>query len=1390
MLRFFTTLFVFVFSAFGAAGESWFGAPIPASGEKPGIDCGMTAAKIFDSPIPGMKRIGSLAVPKSAELPDSSNASIGFECIDRGLFDPDRCYDTLADTGIKWARCQTMWSRCEKEKGKYDFAVLDGIVDNLTKRGIRPWFSVSFGNTLYMTNCYTGAAVGCVPTLYGDECKAAWCAYVRELAVRYKGKVTHWEIWNEPNLSHFWQPSKPNAADYLELVKLTGRIIRNEIPDAKIGGTTASPALNKWEMEFFELGGAAAIDFWCGHAYTRVPELLRRQQRIASGSSQDYVTVLKDVRSVIDAHGGKHIAIWQGESGFPSWFPAGHWLWWPKTVCKEGWQSQANQAKWLLRRFVTDRRAGIVRSSFFQMADISRRYSMATTTQMHPAEHGIVNGWTYKPKMSCNAFGYYNALFATAKLDESAPLALSPAVDGVSPTVTATFLTPEGKSLFLYYTAFDFSGNYTGTCYRARCDAKLTIPAAVAPMEPVLVDMLRGGVYSVSSRVENDGKVTFSNLPLVDYPLVLADRSAVDLAPVPRVFPFAMEGMHLPEVWTPAGRCPEAGAGGFISAQGSDFIDASGKRQRFLGVNLYGPAALPPKSEAPEMAKRLARWGINAVRIFPQYAWQLRKDGDYSKGFDPDLLDRFDWLFYNLKKNGIYSDMNLHSARTAGYRFKNFKRTMKENKGLDNFDPTFILHQKEFIRDVFTHVNPYTGLAYNDDPAVMSWELNNECALPVCWFKMGLEDRLLPAFRRELLKQFNEWLRAKYGTTERLKAAWTSSSPVEPDLIPDGVWKDAKAFARMPWYTEGYVSDDHPRNYSFDESTGSVKFEAGDKSKFALTRVPLKKGQTYEVSFRIRSKKPGSALFTIGQHNRPYGNQGCRRVVNTGTNWTEVKIRTAALLDDDDNRVQWRSFSPAGEYEITGLSIVCGGELGLDPGESLEDGTIGFGAARSQMRTHDISMFILDVEDRYWKDLYAFAKHEMRAKAPVNCGTADYGAHYPQAYGDFIDDHMYYGGLVEFPGKSWDRSNWYCQNKSIVLGIAGDSWYRSFQRSFENRVIGKPFTVSEAGMMSQMATAAEYFPVIFSLAAFQNSAAIHTYTWSHHEDHSYGSTKFLDMRGNAKYLAHLPASYNMFVRGDVKNGEDEKDRIVYDLHREDERNEIVKYAYSRFTHVHDTDTFAFLKALTGRRLVDLKNVEHHHDLTPTPYGKPVEPCDSTVSSTGEIRWSVKERGREFYAVDTARTKFISMFGTAGTVHAFKDGFSVRLGNTLMGWAAISFTELSVGKWLLAATGYQQPTGVKLSEYGKNKIAAPKEGTKLIGTRITTMKSMGDLPYECEGVRATLRLPSDGRILRITPLNGDGRPLSESVDVQVSTGFAEFKISEKYRTIWYLVETVQ
>ena len=343
------------------------------------------------------------------------------------------------------------------------------------------------------------------------------------------------------------------------------------------------------------------------------------------------------------------------------------------------------------------------------------------------------------------------------------------------------------------------------------------------------------------------------------------------------------------------------------------------------------------------------------------------------------------------------------------------------------------------------------------------------------------------------------------------------------------------------------------------------------------------------------------------------------------------------------------------------------------------------------------------------------------------------------------------------------------------------------QRPFENRVMGKPLTISEANMMGQKATSAEFFPIMLSVAAFQNAAAFHAYTWSHLPDHSYGSKMFLDMRGNAKYLAHLPAAVNMFVRGDVKSGEGEPARIVYDLRRADERNEIVRTGFARSTHIHDTDTLTCLKAVTGRVLVDLPGrVALLRDRHGRNELRPSHSDRATVSSTGELRWSAIEPDREWYAVDTPRTKFVSMFGGAGAAHEFADGFKVTLGDTLMGWAAISFTELSPGRCLLAATGYQQASGAKLTVYGEKTALRPEDGITTLGKRITTMAAMGNLPYDCEGVRATIRI-SAARALRVTPLDGDARPLAAAFEVPRVDGFATFDISEKHRTVWYLVE---
>lgn len=112
----------------------------------------------------------------------------------------------LQKTGVKYARCQTGWAKCEKEKGVYDFSWLDSITDNLIRRGIKPWFNVGFGNPIYIDNIPNETAVGCVPLFYSDETVNAWKNYIHALTEHFSSRVQYYEIWNEANTEHFWYP--------------------------------------------------------------------------------------------------------------------------------------------------------------------------------------------------------------------------------------------------------------------------------------------------------------------------------------------------------------------------------------------------------------------------------------------------------------------------------------------------------------------------------------------------------------------------------------------------------------------------------------------------------------------------------------------------------------------------------------------------------------------------------------------------------------------------------------------------------------------------------------------------------------------------------------------------------------------------------------------------------------------------------------------------------------------------------------------------------------------------------------------------------------------------------------------------------------------------------
>ena len=178
-----------------------------------------------------MKKIGTFA-PRSSKQIRASKIGVGFECVERKMWDDtEELYRAAGELGVKHARVMTGWFRCEREKGVYDFEWLEKIVDKLLAQGIRPWFCVCYGNKLYCDSPADDAAG--YPPLFSEEARTAWTRYATELATRFRGRVTHFEVWNEPNCSGFWKKG-PDYGEYVDLVRITSTAIRACNPEAKI----------------------------------------------------------------------------------------------------------------------------------------------------------------------------------------------------------------------------------------------------------------------------------------------------------------------------------------------------------------------------------------------------------------------------------------------------------------------------------------------------------------------------------------------------------------------------------------------------------------------------------------------------------------------------------------------------------------------------------------------------------------------------------------------------------------------------------------------------------------------------------------------------------------------------------------------------------------------------------------------------------------------------------------------------------------------------------------------------------------------------------------------------------------------------------------------------
>ena len=217
--------------------------------------------------------------------------------------------DMIAATGFKIVRTDFIWEMTEKAKGQYDFSIYDELTANLEKRGITPYYILSYANPLYDQPSIVKDAQGKDKKIFlspqSPQEVAAFANWAGAAAQHFKGHKIIWEVWNEPNLG-FWKP-KPDVGQYAALLLATETAIKNADPDAII----VAPALAAFDWPFIQKllatpGVLANLSAVSVHPYSQpAPEYAHDDYKRLQGILQQYAN-------------GKAVPVLSGESGYPT----------------------------------------------------------------------------------------------------------------------------------------------------------------------------------------------------------------------------------------------------------------------------------------------------------------------------------------------------------------------------------------------------------------------------------------------------------------------------------------------------------------------------------------------------------------------------------------------------------------------------------------------------------------------------------------------------------------------------------------------------------------------------------------------------------------------------------------------------------------------------------------------------------------------------------------------------------------------------------------------------------------------------------------------------------------------------------------------------------------
>lgn len=235
--------------------------------------------------------------------------------------------------GIKWTREGFDWGLIEPQKGNFTWTAHDSAVEIASAYNILQYGLL--GYWAGWTKPYTAEG-------YSD-----FSDYVYELVNRYKGRINHWEVWNEPNI-WYW---KGTPEQYVELLKVAYRAAKKANPNCYIIGGVTAGIDTVFLERIFKKGALEYMDILSIHPYrgeyldqSNFPEQIENLNRMINKYTK----------------GKKKIKIWITELG-----------WWTSETGEPGSVTPIEQANKLIRSYITSLACGVEKIFWYCFKDSS-----------------------------------------------------------------------------------------------------------------------------------------------------------------------------------------------------------------------------------------------------------------------------------------------------------------------------------------------------------------------------------------------------------------------------------------------------------------------------------------------------------------------------------------------------------------------------------------------------------------------------------------------------------------------------------------------------------------------------------------------------------------------------------------------------------------------------------------------------------------------------------------------------------------------------------------------------------------------------------------------------------------------------------------------------------